>query len=266
MIKKIFSTALVLIFIFTLFAVALALQNYYAKIPDTGVSGAPPLQTPIERFPTTPQNTEPAPAYGTSSPILSAGPSVLLTVPFTSQAPLGNWSDPWQETGCEEAAAVMAMGWVYGKNLTPEEALAELTAISKYEVKQYGIAYDSSTQDTVSHIFNGYFKYTNVEQRKHIGVDDVKNELSRGNLVILPVNGRKLNNPYFTPPGPIEHVVVIIGYDDATEEFITHDPGTRHGAEYRYPYNVLDAAIQDYPTGAPVPIQTIEKNMIVVKK
>ena len=34
---------------------------------------------------------------------------VLLNVPFTSQAPFGEWSDPRHQDGCEEAAALMAV-------------------------------------------------------------------------------------------------------------------------------------------------------------
>src|SRR5258708_6055306 len=37
---------------------------------------------------------------------------VLISVPFTSQAPFANWSDPNEESGCEEASMIMAWHWI----------------------------------------------------------------------------------------------------------------------------------------------------------
>ena len=88
--------------------------------------------------------------------------------------------------------------------------------------------------------------------------------MSRGSLVLVPAFGQILGNPYFTPPGPATHMLVIRGYDETTKEFITNDPGTRRGEGYRYSYAALVRAIRDYPTGDHEPVPTLEKRMIVV--
>ena len=189
---------------------------------------------------------------------------ILYEVPFTSQAPLGDWKDPRQQSGCEEAAALMAMRWLSGQHLSPENALGEIISIADFELKIYGEFRDTSAEDTVERIFKGYFKYDFIEVKKDIGTADIKRELYRGNLVIVPVNGQKLGNPFFTPPGPIQHMVVAKGYDPRTKEFITNDPGTKHGENIRYKEEILEKALQDYPTGYHKKISKVGKAMIVV--
>ena len=115
-------------------------------------------------------------------------------------------------------------------------------------------------------IFKGYYKYNNAEARSGISIEDIKKELFDGNLVIVPVNGQKIKNPFYTPPGPLEHMLVVIGYDGATKEFITNDPGTRRGEKYRYSEDILGAALMDYPTGIHQIITEVKTAMIVVKR
>ena len=62
------------------------------------------------------------------------------------------------------------------------------------------------------------------------------------------------------------HMLLVIGYDPNTDEFITNENGTRHGKSYRYKTSVFEDALQDYPTGFHLPIERIEKNMIVIGK
>lgn len=192
--------------------------------------------------------------------------SVLLDAPFTSQAPLGHWSDPRQENGCEEASALMAMAFARGAKLSPISAEKEIIAIADYETEIYGDFHDTSAEDTVRRIFKGYYKYNNAEAVSGIGIEDIKKELFDGNLVIVPVNGQKIKNPFYTPPGPLEHMLVVIGYDNATKEFITNDPGTRRGEKYRYSEDILGAALMDYPTGIHQIITEVKTAMIIVKK
>jgi len=63
---------------------------------------------------------------------------------------------------------------------------------------------------------------------------------------IVPVDAKMLDNPNYSDPAPDYHVVVLIGYDDATSEFITHDPGTAKGQSFRYDYQKFFDAIGDY--------------------
>jgi len=188
----------------------------------------------------------------------------LFDVPFTPQAVFGNWADIRQSNACEEASALMAMRWVEGRPLSLIEAEREIIAMADFELEAYGHFHDTSAKDTVARIFKDYFKYEGVSVRYSIGADDIKRELDRGNLVIAPFDGRKLANPYYTPPGPPLHMLVIRGYDDATGEFITNDPGTKRGEAYRYDYRVLENAIADYPSGYKEPSSRTETAMIVV--
>lgn len=191
---------------------------------------------------------------------------ILLDVPFTSQAPFGGWADPRRENGCEETSALMAMAWVRGEKLSPEYADKKILEISDYEKNIYGDFHDTSAKDTISRIFNDYFKYDKADVFYDIDGEDIKRELEAGNLVIVPVHGQKLKNPYYTQPGPVQHMLVVMGYDEAKKQFITNDPGTRHGEKYRYGEDIFEAALQDYPSGIHEPIEVVRTAMVVVKK
>lgn len=191
---------------------------------------------------------------------------VLFDVPFISQAPFGNWDDIRYQDGCEEAASIMAIKWVRGESLTAAKANDLIADISKYELEKFGYFHDTSAKDTAERILKGYFGYEKIEVKYDIGTKDIKEELYKGNLVIIPTNGRKLKNPYYTPPGPERHMLPVIGYDSAADEFITNDNGTKRGKGYRYKAAVLEEAIQDYPSGHKVPISSRRTAMIVIKK
>lgn len=213
--------------------------------------------------------TELLPAQQIETPIHNGQDKtvILQDVPFTPQAPLGNWQDMRQENGCEEASAMMAMAWVRGKEkFAPAEAEKEIIAIADYELEKYGDFHDTSAKDTAIRIFNDYFNYDNIEVKYNVDAKDIKNELIKGNLVVVPVNGQKLKNLFYKPPGPIEHMIVIVGYDNDKKEFITNDPGTKRGEKYRYKEEVLEGALQDYPTGFHEPILEIKTAMIVVSR
>jgi hypothetical protein len=190
----------------------------------------------------------------------------LLDVPFTSQAPFGNWSDQRQQDGCEESTALMAMKWARHEKLTKAESEKAIIDTSDFLLKKYGEYRDISPADMVKWIFNDYYNYRKVFLVKNITVNDIINELSRGRLIITPMNGQIMHNPYYKIPGPPRHMIVIRGYDPAAKKFITNDPGTRNGELYRYDAQTLFAAIRDYPTGYHETIYKIEKTMLVVEK
>jgi hypothetical protein len=198
-------------------------------------------------------------------PVFTVTPEpVRLEVPFFCQAPLANWADPRQQDGCEEAALMMAQLWLTGSTMTASEAEAEIIAISEWERANYGAFVDRSIADTAL-LFEHYYGHTNWEIRRDITIDDIKAELAAGNLVIVPTNGRLLANPHFTTPGPITHMVLLIGYDEESGVFITNDPGTRHGKGFLYPYDRLLNAIYDYPTGNHLPYTKTPTVMLVIQ-
>lgn len=203
----------------------------------------------------------------TTAPIADAIKDVLMDVPFTPQAPFGEWSNPVYQDGCEEATMLMAVRWAKGGSaLTKEEAKSEILKIAEYQKNKYGEYRDTSAEDTVARIIKGYFNYDQAEVKRNITIDDIIKELMKGNLVITPMNGRELDNPHYTGEGPERHMLVIRGYDTKTKEFITNDAGTRLGEKYRYKEEVLYNAIRDYLTGYHLMIEKEEKVMIVVKK
>ena len=195
----------------------------------------------------------------------TAGQVFLLDVSFTPQAPFGQWADSVYQNACEEATILMAINWVRGERISKEEASEEIKKITEFEDKNYGQGiYDRSAKDTAQ-LIRDYWGYENVEIRNNIGVKEIVLELEKGNLVIVPINGQVLKNPYYTLPGPAEHMILIIGYDFQTKEFITNDAGTRQGEKYRYDENRFYDSIRDYPTGYKEPILEIKKPMIVIK-
>lgn len=187
-------------------------------------------------------------------------------VPFISQSPFGDWADPRQQHGCEEASLLMAYHWISGEVVTKEEALGEIFAMSAFEDEHYGPGtYDLSIADTLK-FYREYYGYEKSFTRYDISADDIKREIAAGNLVILPMNGVDLGNPHFTAPGPERHELVVVGYDDAAGEFITHDPGTRWGENYHYDYDIFMGAIRDYETGFDEPIVKEATAMLVIEK
>lgn len=191
---------------------------------------------------------------------------VIPDVPFTPQAPFADWQDQRQQDGCEEASALMAIKWAQGESLSREEALNEILGSSAYTQDHYGEYRDISARDIVDWIIKDYFDHNNARYEQSIQIEDIVSEVKQGNVVLTPMNGQKMENPHFTPPGPSRHMVLIRGYDPNTEKFITNDPGTKHGKLYEYDYDIFYNAIRDYPTGYHEPIDEVEKNMIVVEK
>ena len=192
--------------------------------------------------------------------------SILQVVPFTSQAPLGNWADQRQQDGCEEASVLMAVKWARGESLTTDEALREILGASDYIEEKYGEYRDISVTDTLNWIMKDYFNYNKAVVKEDITLQQLIDELQKGNVIVAPMNGQTLHNPNFTPPGPPNHMLVIIGYDADRKVFITNDPGTRLGKSYEYPLEVIYDAIRVYPTGYHKLIERIEKDVIIVSK
>lgn len=206
-----------------------------------------------------------APTISTSTEKLNI---INLSVPFTPQAPLANWKDERQEDGCEEAVSLMAMAWVNGvkEKLTAAAWEKSIIELSDFEQEKYGEYRDVTLSDIITWIFNDYFKYEKVSIKTIASSTDILSELEKGNIVLAPMNGQKLKNPYFTAPGPLTHMILIKGYDYRTKEFITNDPGTKRGENYRYSEGIILGAINVYPTGSHEKMVNIEKAIIVVEK
>lgn len=171
----------------------------------------------------------------------------LLNVSFTSQAPFGVW-DPVHNDACEEAALVMAQHWVDGHLLDATIADKEILGAISWEGKNWGNQYEL-TAERMATLGQDFFDLKNIKVVLDPTINDIKSELSRGNLVLVPVAGRLLKNPYYRQPGPIYHILVIKGYND--KQFITNDSGTRRGEGYPYSHQTLFNAIHDWPYPGP---------------
>ena len=207
-----------------------------------------------------------------SSPVITiAVPTVrpIGSVAFAAQAPYGDWDDPRQQDGCEETSALMAVRWAEGiSSISKDDALKDILAIADYEQATYGNYHDTDAKDTNERILKGYFHFSGAVVRSGIGVEDIKKALSGGSIVLAPMNGQLLHNRYYSGAGPERHMLVFIGYDAKRDEFITNDPGTRHGEGWRYKSSVIAGALREYPTGehAPITEQTKTAMIIVSKK
>lgn len=189
-------------------------------------------------------------------------------IPFTAQAPFGDWADQRQQEGCEEASVLMAKMWLEGKDeLDLHIALQEILAVSDWQKKEYGYFEDTSAFDTYERIVKKYYGITQAEYKENIQADDILFELQKGNIVLITVNGKKLYNSRFENGGPLRHMLVVKGYDPESYEFITNEPGTRYGGNYRYSYQTINNALRDYPSGVYKPITDESKTaMIIFKK
>jgi hypothetical protein len=257
--------------------IALALSIFFVSLTFYLIEPKKELESKVNDQPLRPSSAFPqtetpvSPATESITPVEKPRPDltkeVFIEVPFTVQAPLLEWADPHFQDACEEASALMAMKWVLNKKFgTKPEVRNEILAISTWQTEKFSSYHDTSAQDTVERIFKGYFGYQEVSIKKNISSEDIISELEIGNIVITPMNGQALKNPFFTQPGPERHMVLIKGYDPEMQEFITNDPGVSQGESYRYPINVFMNAIRDYPTGDHVPIPSTERNGIIVTK
>lgn len=202
------------------------------------------------------------------TPLPEVAPShVWIPVAFTPQAPFGDWTPPFNEA-CEEASLVMALAWARGDPPTnglipPEQASKEILDQVEFENYYFGYHTDTALAEILK-IIKIYYHFESAMLAFDISLNDIRRELASGNIVLVPVAGEILQNPYFTNLPPY-HVLLIVGYDDATREFITNDPGTKRGANYRYTYETIDRAIHDW-TGDESTLLFGKRGMIVISR
>lgn len=190
---------------------------------------------------------EPVPTNGADdAPEEKLPDKILIDVPFTSQAPLAKW-DQYHEEACEEASLVMVEYYLKNKPLTPAIAEKEIQALIAYEIEKNGDYRDTTAAQTAK-LGADYYGIKNLRVVYDFSKDDLERYLSLGRPIIVPAAGRLLGNPNFTPPGPLYHNLVLVGYDGDT--IITNDPGTRKGQLYRYDLDTLYKAIHDFPGDA----------------
>jgi hypothetical protein len=171
---------------------------------------------------------------------------INLDVPFSSQAPYSDWSEPYQNA-CEETASLMVYKYYQKETLTPAIAKQEILDLVAWENKTFGYYEDTTAQETAQ-ILQDYYDFKRVDVVYNPTIADIKAQILAGRPVILPVSGQMLGNPNFKAPGPIYHMLVVKGITE-NGDFITNDSGTRKGHDYIYKADVLYKAIHDAPQG-----------------
>lgn len=212
-------------------------QNIEDNLPVGTVQIDDQTQPPAEN-----NSTAPAPQSvnnSTSNPLPS---KILISVPFTSQAPFAVW-DAKHEDACEEASLVMLRHFQQKTTISgPDQADQEIIQLIDYETANgYGI---SISANQLNQIAKSDLKMTTGRVIVSATIDKIKTELAAGRPVIIPAAGKLLGNPNFRNGGPNYHMLVIKGYDG--NDFITNDPGTRNGLSYRYTFDTLFKAIHDW--------------------
>jgi hypothetical protein len=181
-----------------------------------------------------------------------------LKVLFATQAPTENWDMPYQEA-CEEASLIMAYYYFANKTLNRPIMNEEILKLVKWEENTFGYYKDTTLAET-ARIAEEYFNLE-VEINYNVTVDHLKQQLVKGNLIILPFAGRMLENPYFSGEGPLFHMAVVKGYD--SKNFIMNDPGLlRLGENFKYSYKNLIDSVHDWNGGD---VNNGQKVMLIVK-
>lgn len=183
-------------------------------------------------------------------------PQMNLRVPFVVQAPNGVW-DATHEDACEEASLIMLQAYLTDEaSVTAEEALERIQTLVSKEMEIFGY-FESTEAEKVVRLMEAQYGYTKLKVEPLNSIEDLKAAVARGYPVLVPADGKVLDNPFFSGDGPPYHMVVVKGY--TSTHIITNDPGTKRGADFLYTYeNLMDAARDwnggDVPNGAKVMI------------
>ncbi len=171
----------------------------------------------------------------------------ILDVAFMSEAPDGNWTQPWSNA-CEETVTLMADKYYAGaKSIGISEAKAYLINLFDREEELFGTNRNTDARQMMEIIT----KYTGFKGK--IVTDptqgDIKKEIASGRPVISLHRGFDLKNPNieFSPTLSSYHTALVVGYDDARSVFITHDPGDEvQGSNHEYKYDLFMKSLHDY--------------------
>ena len=163
-------------------------------------------------------------------------------VQFAMQAPFSNWDMPYQEM-CEEAALVLVSKYYNKETLDKNIMDEELTKIRKWESDEWGI-YTDSTVAEIKEMGETIYNL-NIEISTDVSIDNIKNNLRKNYLVLVPTAGRELHNPFFKQPGPLYHILVLRGFTD--DSFIANDVGIGKGEAYKYKFQTVINATHDLP-------------------
>jgi len=216
---------------------------YYLEYQKSDTAIVTPLSIPELTIITTPSSAILVPSPSDTTPSPTALPAEInLAVPFLTQAPLNNWSDPPHVETCEEASMVMIKYYLDGKKkITPQDGEGELQAMVKYET-EHSMGVDVSLEQ-MKQIMEGFYGLNGGRIINDPTIAQIKGELADGHSILWPVAGKLLPNPYYRSAG-IYHMLVVKGYKG--DVFITNDNGTNHGENFIYKQSLLMDVLHDW--------------------
>ena len=183
---------------------------------------------------------------------------LIENFPFQSQAPLANWDELHNEA-CEEASLALDYYYLNHKELTSAEMDKQILALVAFQEKAGAKQQNLPVAEALKLAQNFYKIDGQVVADATIA--DMKQEISQNHPVIVPTAGRLLGNPNFRRPGPVYHMLVVIGYDQS--DIIVQDVGTHNGDHYRYNQKIFANAWHDW-TGSDSTMEQGEKNFLVL--
>jgi len=242
-------------------------QNSAPEIPpDTlqGTSAPQPVNIDQAEAPASNsnENINPTPP-AEPKPAQNVPDSINNYVPYTSQAPFANW-DKLHDEACEEASLAMAHYYLDKRDVVlSKEAEKDIQFIAS---KTKGGGIPDLTVEEVNQAAKDLYGYSNWKIVDKPTLQQIEIELAKGNLIIIPLAGREIGNPYYRSPGPLYHMLVISGYDNKKGIFITQDPGTKRGKNFEYKFNTLLKANHDAMGGDEHNIDQGPAKILVVVK
>ena len=174
---------------------------------------------------------------------------VLLQVPFTTQAPLGNWAQ--RQHTCEEANLTMlAAYWQRDPSVVidPSAADATISALMSWQVQQWG-SKDDLSDTRLGELAKKYYGFGYMIVPNDAKV--IRQHLAAGRPLIAGVRTHGLGNSnypgyisHFEEQGwSVSHYVLVIGYDG--DGVWLNDPGITRGRGYHISWAQLTHAIDD---------------------
>ena len=185
--------------------------------------------------------------------------TLLLPVPFTVQDLTGKWD---RNEDCEEASIAMANAYLGGNKddkLSATVAQEYISALKRWENTNLGYNADTGAYAT-SRMAEGTFGIT-VRQIRDYTETDLKKELAKNHVILLPINARLLGNPNYAESGPTYHMIVVRGYN--ASGFIVNDPGTEQGNGQVYSFETLKKSAADWNNSAKIMDSTIKIALIL---
>ncbi|MGH7763013.1 MAG: C39 family peptidase [Candidatus Dormibacteraceae bacterium] len=180
------------------------------------------------------------------APPASLPSALVLPVPYTDQAPLGNWAA--RQHTCEEATLVMVDGYLRGDrsggSIDPVTADRAIERITPWK-PSVDLTPEQLGMVAQTHLGWSY-RVMSADPRA------MQQQLTLGRPLIVGVRTHGLGNPeypgylthYEQPEWSVSHYVVVIGYD-SSGGFVLNDPGINRGEGYRISYDQLMHAVDD---------------------